>query len=113
MKCCDITAGMLRNLVSLQSQQTVADGLGGGALNWIPYAVDVPSALQPKAARENVFAKRLETNVTHTLIMRYRTDINTAHRVVYNSRQFQIRGILNLEERSVWLQLALEEGPIT
>lgn len=115
MNCCDIIPGMLRNLVQLQSQQKVADGMGGNALTWIPYAVDVPAALMPiaKSARESVFAKRLETNVTHHLMMRFRTDIESDHRVVYNNRLFQIRGIVDIEERNIWLQLILEEGPLT
>lgn len=115
MNCCDITPGMLRNLVQLQSQQKVADGMGGNVLNWIPYAVDVPMALQPwaRSARESVFAKRLETNITHHAYMRYRTDLSSDHRIVYNGRLFQIRGLINIEERNVWLELILEEGPLT
>lgn len=115
MKCCDITAGMLRHLVNFEAQQNVADGGGGSKLNWVPFAANVPGFLNPmvRSARESVFAKRLETNITHHFITRFRADIDSDHRVVFNGRLFQIRGVINMEERNIWLDLVLEEGPIT
>lgn len=115
MKCCDITPGMLRHLVDFQQQAKVADGGGGNTLSWLPVAIAVPSQLKPRSASEQVFAKRIETNITHTLLTRFRPDLTltTDDRVLYQGRPMQIRGIINIEERSIWWQMMLEEGPLT
>lgn len=113
MKCCDYNSGMLRNLVDLQWQQKVADGAGGNALQFVTYAAAVRSMITPMSAGEKVFAQRVEKNLTHRMVLRYRTDIKTDHRVVYNGRLMQIRGIINIEELDRWLRVELEEGVTT
>lgn len=112
MKCCDLTAGMLRHLVELHSQSRVPDGAGGGELVWTPYDTQVRAYLKPISATERFYSQRLEHAVTHRLWLRYRTGIKASHRVVYAGRAMQIRGILNLEEANRWLELTLEEGAV-
>jgi len=113
MKCCDLSAGQLRHAISLQSEQESADGAGGHVLLWLTYAGEVMAKLTPVTGVEALHADRLEAAVTHRCWLRFRDDITTKHRVVFEDRTMQIRAVINLEERSRWLELHLEEGVVT
>lgn len=115
MKCCDITAGMLRHIVAFQSPPSTPDGQGGYDGAWTPIATAaaVRGAITPLSGSERYFAGQLESPVTHRFVTRYRTDITTKDRMVYEGRVFQVRAILDIEERKRWLDIKLEEGVAT
>lgn len=115
MKCCDLTAGMLRHITAFEAPYTTADGQGGLTGAWTPIATaaTVRGFLKPASGSERQFAAQLENPITHHFFTRYRTDILPAHRMVYEGRYFQVRAIVNIEERKQWLDITLEEGVAT
>jgi SPP1 family predicted phage head-tail adaptor len=113
MQCCNLSPGKLRHVVQLESQSGTADGGGGIAITWPAYATGVSALLKPANGTERRFADRLEANITHVAWIRYRTDVQAKHRLLYAGRTMQIRAVLNLEERNRWLELHLEEGVAT
>lgn len=113
MKCCELMAGMLRHKVEIQAQQTIADGGGGSSLGWGVLEANVGGYLKPLSARERMQADRREHNVSHVFYCRYRSTFKPEHRLIYNGRVMQITGVINMEERSRWLELLLTEGMVT
>jgi SPP1 family predicted phage head-tail adaptor len=108
-KCCDITAGMLRHTITIEDKSTTDDGCGGQDLAWDP-VVTVRAAIKPASGAERLFAERLEASITHKLITRYKPEIKPWMRIKFGDRYFQIRAILNIEERNRFLEIHAQEG---
>lgn len=112
MKCCDITAGMLREKLTIQRQELTQDALGGDVKQFVSIA-SVFGYVRPTGGSERVFGQQLEATITHKIVIRYRTNINPADRILLRSEPLQIRRILNLEMRDKFLELHCEEGVVT
>lgn len=114
MKCCDLTSGKLRNRIDIESPVTAPNGSGGSTVVWTAItASKIRAYIKPISGAERLQAMRLESDITHRVFIRYRSDFTAASRINYNGRLFQIRAILNLEERNQWLELYAVEGPAT
>ncbi len=109
MKCCDIQAGMLRHRVQLQRQQRTPDGIGGFDIEWTTYAT-VSAYIAPLSGTETVVAMQIQDSTTHRLYIRYRAEILPEDRVLFGERTFNIRSVLNLEERNRFIEMRAEEG---
>lgn len=112
MKCCDITAGMLREPVTVQRQVSVSDGMGGQAIQWIDLYT-TRADVRPLSGREAVQAMQLQASITHRVYMRYMADITAADRLVIRGNPLQIRAIINVELRNRWLELSCDAGVAT
>lgn len=111
MKCCDLTSGMLRHKITIERESQVQDNVGGYSSSWS--TLSQPFAfIKPMSGNERFWANRLESNLTHRIFLRYITDITTKDRIIYDGREFQIRAIINVEERDKWLELHCVEGQV-
>lgn len=104
--------GSLRQRIAIQTLTKVADGLGGWNETWAT-TYTVWADMYPLAGTEVYKQGQVESPVTHRAMIRYRTGITTKHRVLYAGLAYNIRAVLNLNERSQWLQLDLESGVAT
>lgn len=109
MKCCDLNAGKLIHKVSFQEQDLTPNMRGGGVVKWVEVA-NLWCFVKPVSANESMQLMRLNARTTHKIYTRYRTDLNESMKVVFNNREMQIRGIINIEERNMWLEISAEEG---
>lgn len=112
MKCGDITAGMLRNKVTVERLTDTPDGMGGYTKSWS----SVQTAwmhLKPLSGSERLHAQYLEAATTHRAHCRASVDVTTADRLKKGSRVFNVRAVLDLEERGKFYELQLEEGVAT
>lgn len=112
MKCCDVHAGKLRHRIKLQRQEYVSDGGGGQEVTWFTYAHPL-AWIRPLSGNEGLMGLQVQDSVTHDIIIRYRSGVKAAHRVVYDGREFNVKAALNLEERDRWIELRCEEGVAT
>lgn len=112
MKCCEQKAGQLRNRIELQAKARVSDGSGGWVDDWATYAT-VWAKIQPLSGTEGIFGMQLQDTISHDIIIRYRSGVSPEHRVKYGLRLFNIRQVLNIEERNKWLDIRAEEGVAT
>ena len=108
-KCCDFTAGMMREPVEIQ-EQTKSD-VGGGATS-VTYTnkANVRGFVKPLSGGERLYAERLDAQTKYRLVIRYRSDLTESDRVVIRNRAYQIRFINNLEFRDKWLEIDLDGG---
>ena len=112
MKCCELYAGKLRNKITIEREVSTNDGLGGTTVQWVK-AVTLPAYIKPMTGSERFAAQRLEARTTHRIFIRYRADLTTTDRVVFEGRKMQIRAIIDVEERKRWIEIHAEEGVAT
>lgn len=99
----------LRQRIEFQSSNDTPDGAGGITRGWQHHAY-AWAEIRAIAGKEMLDNEQLQNPVTHRIIMRYRDDITTAMRLVYDSRVFNIRSVVNRGEKSAFLELLAEEG---
>lgn len=109
MKCCDLYAGKLRNKISLEREVVTPDGFGGSSHVWVEIKT-FRAYIKPVSGSERLHSQRLEASMSHKVFIRYNNDIMPTDRINYNGRFFQIRAVINIEERNKWLELVCEEG---
>lgn len=104
-------AGRLRHRVTVQSETQATDGAGGYGLSWTNVG-EVWAAVEPMSARERTEAGQLEDATTHRIMIRYRSDVvpTGKHRVLFGTRTFNVREIINQDERKEHLVLMCDEG---
>lgn len=112
MNCCDMTAGKLRESITIQRKQTASDGMGGQALQWVDLFA-TRADVRPVSGREAVQAMQLQASITHRIYIRYRADLTAADRILLRGQPLQIRAIINIEMRNRWLELACDQGVAT
>jgi SPP1 family predicted phage head-tail adaptor len=109
MKCCDITPGMMRHSVTIQALQTTTDPTGGRVATWTDIAT-VKAKVTPISGSEVYTAMRLDTRITHKVMIRYRSDVSAVNRLIFKGRVLNITAAINIEERDRWLELHCTEG---
>lgn len=107
--------GKLRHRLTIEEEVRVADGGGGFDLSWQAIATEpvVWGRVTPLSGREVLRASQLQTPVSHRVTIRYRADVTASMRLTLGSRVFNIRALINVEERDRWLELTCEEGVAT
>lgn len=110
MKCCDMTAAMLRHSAQIQAPVDTPDGMGGVTRDWVTLAT-VRCNIRPVSSRERVFLESIDNSLNSRMVMRYRADVTGEMVVLFNGLRHNIRGVpRNLENRNRWLELDLEQG---
>jgi len=116
-KCCaDIRACDLRQTIVIQAESAAADGGGGFGNPWAsPTTVaTLRACVEPLRGFERLRAMQLESPVTHRITTRYKAGLKPEHRIKFvkdgATRYFNIRSIVNIEERNRWIEIMAEEG---
>lgn len=103
-----ITIGDLRRRVTIEEAVRTGDGGGGYTVAWQPVA-EVWAAIWPRLADESYTLDRVAGRATHDMWIRYRDGITPEMRVVSGTRVFDIRGVIDVEDRKTWLRCPIEE----
>lgn len=98
--------------ITVEGKTRVADGAGGFTDTWAN-SHSAWSYIKPLTGNERWRAQQMATEVTHKIILKYQAGITTAHRVVFDSRVFNITEVINVEESNVILELMAVEGTAT
>lgn len=112
MKCCEITAGMLREPVSFE-RQGASTNTGGNVVAGAWAAISgAPTRAFVKAASgfERAQAQRTNAEVSFKVSVRYTSTLRESDSVVIRSRRHNIRFIDNLEMADKWLVLSVDGG---
>lgn len=110
MKCCEMTAAMLRHTAQIQAPTDAPDGQGGTVRTWTTVAT-VRCSIKPISSREQVFLESIHNTLAARMVMRYRSGITGEMVVLFNEVRHNIKGTpRNLENLNRWLELDLEQG---
>ena len=102
-------SGDLRRQVLIQQRGTTTDSYGQRSTTWSDVATTMAD-IQPLQGRELEIAQAINAEVSHTVVMRYRTGITAAMRLVYQGRKFAIHAVTDVDTRHKTLQLTCAEG---
>ena len=98
--------------ISIEAESRVSDGAGGFTKSWA-VTHSAWAYIAPVSGQERWRAQQMETPITHKIIMNYQSGITTAHRIVYDSRVFNISEVLNIEENNIMLEIMAIENTAT
>jgi SPP1 family predicted phage head-tail adaptor len=103
-----IAAGRLRKQVTIQGVTRTPDG-GGGYTETPVEIAEVWANVQPLDGREQLIAMQTGLQRPYRFTIRYLPDISSIHRVVYDGRTFDVKSVVDPEERHRELELLAEE----
>ena len=92
--------GKLRHRVELQSTTGTADGYGQVSETWSTYAT-VWGSVEPLSGAELVHAQQIHEEITVRIRIRYNSSVESEHRIVHDSRTFEIIAVLDPAERNI------------
>lgn len=112
MKCCDITAGKLKNRIELQELVITEDGAGGNTRTW-KTVQKVWAYLYQTSGSERYQNDRLTAIANFRATIRYKDNVSPVNRILFQGKAYQIRSVDNLEFANKFLDLTLESGVAT
>jgi len=108
--------GALRHRLTIQAERPITDG-GGGQGNdpWADPAIVavVWGRIEPLGGGERLRAMQIEDRLSHRITIRHRAGVTARMRVVFGQRIFNIRALVDVEERGRFLHLLCQEGVAT
>ena len=96
-------ASRLRHRITFQEPNDTADGAGGVTRGWSDVATVWAEVIPLRSGNDESL---LDAEMQGTTRLR----ITTAMRIVFGTRLFNIRSVVNAEEASVILEITAEEG---
>lgn len=103
-----VRIGDLRQRLRIERGVRAADGGGGAEETWETVA-DVWGAVIPLAGGERVEADAISEHVTHEIWIRHRADVTSDTRLRLGARLFDVRAVIDFEERRRFLKCLCEE----
>lgn len=103
-----ITAGDLRERVTLQSVSTSRNAIGGLVEEWDDVDT-IWARIEPMGAGEQWRRLQMNAQANWKITTRYRTDVTPQMRFEWQGKTFLIRGITSADERKRFLTFACEE----
>lgn len=115
MKCCDMSAGMLREPISIERASRTSDGAGGYTDDVWSQVSGSPERAYVKAlsGSERFASDRVEATTRWRITLRYFAGLKESDTVVFRSRRYNVRFINNMELRDQWLAIDLDGGVAT
>lgn len=103
--------GAMRHRIRIERPVRTPDGGGGASIAWRRYC-DAWAEIEPVSGGEGVVADGLKGRVSHAFRIRYRPGITPAMRALLGSRRFDIRAVLDIDERRRFARLLVEETTV-
>lgn len=104
--------GQMRHRISFQrfdgQRDAYGDPLEGEEEHW-HNAASVWASIKPLSGREFYAAGQSQSEVTHKVSCRYRSGLDTAMRIVFQKRIFELISIIDWEERHESLLIMCKE----
>lgn len=101
-------AGQMRRTVTIRTMTRTPDGMGG--YTETPTDVTgIPARIDPLEGREQVEAMQTGMQRPHRFYLRYRDGMTGATQLVYDSRTFDIKSVVDPEEKHRELHILADE----
>lgn len=109
----DFDPGQMRQRVTIQQSVQGAQNTRTGqpSITWSNLATNEPCSVIPLSGSEFWSSQAHNLELTHTVIMRYRSDLNGTMRLLFGARVLSVEGPpQNWMELSQWMVLRCKEG---
>ena len=100
--------GMLRHRIRIEALTDAPDGAGGFKENWQETA-ECFAQVEPLSVKQNFTADQADERATHRITIRYRQDVQSGQRFVFDSRSFRIVTVHDPDETKRYLICRTEE----
>ncbi len=100
--------GKLIHSIGIQKKVVTRNDDGSEAVTWEEFT-RAWASIDPVGGREYFLASQMQAPTDHRITIRYQPNIESEMRVAWNGRNFNIRSILNREERNIELVLMCQE----
>ncbi len=109
-----IKIGDFKKRITIQQRSTSVDPLGQPSLAWVNVAT-VWADINPLSGRELIAAKAVNSELTHSVLIRYQVLFAdpiavSKMRVLYGTRIFNIQASIDQDERHRIIELSCAEG---
>lgn len=108
-----LDAGKLNKRITVLEFSETSDGAGGYLDTWPDTGwTEVLSRwarVEPLRGRGYFEAQQANSEVTHRVTVRYTSEILPEHTINYGGRRLDIQSLINVEERSEWLEIMCVE----
>lgn len=109
MSGASLRSGDLRRRVTIQQRTATQDTFGQSSVTW----TDLFSCwadIQPMNGRELLAAQAQQFEVTHQVVIRWRSGVTPAMRVVYQGRFMDVQSVIDVDTQHRRLTLMCSEG---
>ena len=104
-------SGRLRHRVTIQQPVVAVNGYGERITTWSTVAI-VWAAVEPLRGREFFDAEQVQAEISHRVVLRYRSGITSTMRLLHKGRVLHIQSPpIDVDERHRELQLMCREMP--
>ena len=104
--------GALRDRVQIRRRDRVDDGSGGFVTTYFPLAT-VWARVRALGSRPGQAADGRGSSISHSVVLRYRTDIVPGDRLVFGGRALDVVGADDLNGRRAFLSCTCSETSVT
>jgi SPP1 family predicted phage head-tail adaptor len=99
----------LNRRITIEQPVNSGDGAGGATVSWSDVAT-LFANIEPQRGSFSSNGFREQSEITHRVTIRYLAGLSSKMRVKYGSRYFNIRAIVNEDEKNERLILICQEG---
>jgi SPP1 family predicted phage head-tail adaptor len=104
--------GTLTDRVQLMRRDTAPEAEGGQAVTYVPIA-SLWARVRTLSMREARQGDGRGVGLSHSVVVRFRTDVRPGDRFVYRGRMLEVRGTEDLNGRRSWLGCQCAETAFT
>lgn len=104
-----ISAGNLRQQVTIQTATETPNDSGGGDIAWAD-ANAIWANVVPVRGNEQLQAQRVDAVVLYRVTTRFRTDVTAANRLTWRGTPLNIRAVTDPDGMRQWLEIMCEAG---
>jgi len=101
-------AGQLRHRIELQSCDGSKNTFGEKEKIWTTYAT-VWASIEPLRGRELLWAQQISAELTHSILIRYNSDVTVKDRAKMGVRIFTFNVVKNMDEKDEMLEILCKE----
>ncbi len=102
------TIGSLTDRVALQSRQSLPEGEGGHGALYVPIT-SLWARVRALTTRQQADRDGRGFAVSHSVVVRFRTDVQPGDRFVWRGRLLEVLGATDLDGRRTWLSCTCTE----
>ena len=111
MKCCDYSAGMLRETVLFEQYALTSDGAGGQTRVWSTVTGAPTRAHMRQLSGGEVWrSDRIEAQDSLIVVVRYSSVIKSTHRLTHDGKRYNITRINDVEFAGKWHEITISGG---
>jgi SPP1 family predicted phage head-tail adaptor len=110
---CKFAPGTFKQRITIQNLSQTLDDTGASTTVWTDFAT-VWCKIVPKHGNEQLIAQRVDAVNIYDITIRFFPGVVEKMRVVYGSKTFQIKSVINIDELSEFMSLlCIDTGPGT